>query len=169
MCIRDSPTSLNIQHLTQHPHTMIQYDQYGAPYTPFHGTAVTLPSQTTLTAGHIAHPSGMPSLQHPVLSREYMPGTMQYHQQSSVLSNITVASSADIAPGTSPTTPNGTIISCSDTSSADSSATIHSPADLSVYSPENWVPSSTPTAQIHGIADHPRNGNMILHLSLIHI
>lgn len=157
------PTSLNIQHVT-HPHTMIQYDQFGAPYTPFHGTTVTLPSQTTLSTGHIAHPApGMPSLQHPVLSREYMPGTIQYHQQSSVLSNITVASSADMASGTSPTTPNGAVNSCSETSSAESSATIHSPADLSVYSPENWVSSPTQTAQIPGVVEHPRNGNMVLH------
>ena len=158
------PASLNIHQVPQQPHAMIHYDQFGAPYTSFHGNTVPLPTQTTLSTGHVAPPApGMPNIQHPIFNREYITGNLQYHQQSSVLSNITVASSTDMLSGTSPTTPNGHLNSSSETSSAESSATMHSPADLSVYSPANWVSSPSQTPQAPNVGDASRNGNLIIH------
>ena len=152
------PTSLNVHQVPQQPHAMIHYDQFGAPYTSFHGSTVPLPTQTTLSTGHVAPPApGMPNIQHPVFNREFIPNGLQYHTQSSVMSNITVASSNDMIPGTSPTTPNGNLNSSSETSSAESSAAMHSPADLSVYSPANWVPSPSQTPQAPNVGDNQRN------------
>ena len=151
-----------MQHVQQPAHTMIHYDQFGAPYTSYHGAAVPLSSQTTLSTGHTIPPApGIPSLQNPVISREYLPNTIQYHQQSSLLSNASVTSSADITSGNLPTSPN-IALNSSDTSSAESSVTMHSPADLSVYSPANWVPSTTTTSQVPVVGDHSRNGNMLI-------
>ena len=158
------PASLNIHQVPQQPHAMIHYDQFGAPYTSFHGNTVPLPTQTTLSTGHVAPTApGMPNMQQPIFNREYIPGSLPYHTQSSVLSNITIASSNDMISGTSPTTPNGNLNSSSETSSAESSAAMHSPADLSVYSPANWVPSPSQTPQAPNLGENPRNGNIMIH------
>ena len=153
------PAALNIQHLPQ-PHPIIHYDQFGAPYTSY-GTAAQLSAQATMPSGPSAPPHTVPSLQNPALNREFMPTSIQYHQQSSVMSNVTVSSCNEMASGTSPTTPNGAI--SSETSSTESSVPMHSPADLSVYSPANWVPSPTQTSHVPVSGEPPRSGNMINH------
>ena len=153
------PAALNIQHLPQ-PHPIIHYDQFGAPYTSY-GTAAQLSAQATMPSGPSAPPHTVPSLQNPVLNREFMPTSIQYHQQSSVMSNVTVSSCNEMTSGTSPTTPNGAI--SSETSSTESSVPMHSPADLSVYSPANWVPSPTQTSHVPVSGEPSRSGNIINH------